>query len=110
VSDGANGFEVDEDNGVGFREKARGFRRGDGAEIEHGSQGAEKENGDEEGNQRAFAHEPFCGEGTARGVLRVECRAGGGMGAVAMQTMLPVLRSGLEWTERVLMLGDCGDH
>ena len=63
VGEGADGLDVDEDDGVGLGEEPRGFRGSVGAEIEHGSQGAEQDDGDEQGNQRAFAHEPLRGEG-----------------------------------------------
>ncbi len=89
VGDGADGLEVDVDDGVGLGEQARGFRRSVGAEIEHGSQGAEQNDGDEQGNQRAFAHEPLRGEG-AGWRLPEGCMGAGE--TVSMGAMLPVLR------------------
>ena len=62
---------MDVDDGVGLGQQARGFWRGLGAEVEQDSEDAEQEDGDEQGNQRAFAHEPSrLWVGRSRGVRR----------------------------------------
>ncbi len=91
VGDGTDGLEIEEDDGVGFGEKARGFRGSVGAEIERHCKDAEKEDGDEQRDQRAFAHVPLWGEGgRPREGVPVGCM--GADEAVSMGAMLPVLR------------------
>lgn len=100
VGDGADGLEIDVDDGVGFGQQASCFGRSLGAEIQHRSQGAEQDDRDQQGNQRAFAHEPvgMCEEGAGRKANCQESSAGERMlaeKAVSMRPMLP-LRMGRE--------------
>jgi hypothetical protein len=66
VGGGADGFQVEEDDGVGLGEQAGGLRRCLGAKVEHETEGGEDGEGDEERDGCAFAHGGQSGLGRRR--------------------------------------------
>ena len=59
VRGGADGLEMDVDDGVGFGQKARGFGWCLGAQIEHAAECGEDDDDDQQWNVGALAHEPL---------------------------------------------------